>query len=97
MAGRAAAAERNDWSASVSKATVISDASFSSARPPSSGLRGRIANKIWAARLLERKSGRVVSVALTNKTARTAWTVLARNQSVRGSGHVVELLLGRAC
>lgn len=45
-------------------------------RDPSSGLRAKIANKVWAARLLERKPARVVSVALTNKTARTAWTVL---------------------
>ena len=39
------------------------------------------ASKTWAARLLERKSARLVSVALANKTARIAWAVLARNQS----------------
>jgi transposase len=39
------------------------------------------ASKTWAAKLLERKSARLVSVALANKTARTAWAVLARNQS----------------
>jgi transposase len=39
------------------------------------------ANKVWAAKLLERKSARLVSVALANKTARIAWAVLARNQS----------------
>jgi transposase len=39
------------------------------------------ASKTWAARLLARKSARVVSVALANKTARIAWAVLARNQS----------------
>jgi transposase len=38
-------------------------------------------SKIWAARLLERKPARLVSVALANKTARIAWAVLARNQS----------------
>ena len=39
------------------------------------------ASKTWAAKLLERKSARLVSVALANKTARIAWAVLARNQS----------------
>jgi transposase len=39
------------------------------------------ASKAWAAKLLERKSARLVSVALANKTARIAWVVLARNQS----------------
>lgn len=38
-------------------------------------------SKVWAARLLERKPARLVSVALANKTARIAWAVLARNQS----------------
>jgi transposase len=37
-------------------------------------------SKVWAARLLERKPARVVSVALANKTARIAWAVLTRNQ-----------------
>jgi transposase len=39
--------------------------------------------KVWAARLLQRKPARVVSVALANKTARIAWAVLARNQAYR--------------
>ena len=40
------------------------------------------ASKAWAAKLLQRKSARLVSVALANKTtARIAWAVLARNQS----------------
>jgi transposase len=38
-------------------------------------------SKVWAARMLERKPARLVSVALANKTARIAWAVLARNQS----------------
>jgi transposase len=38
-------------------------------------------SKVWAARLLERKPARLVSVALANKTARIAWAVLTRNQS----------------
>lgn len=39
------------------------------------------ASKAWAAKLLERKPARLVSVALANKTARIAWAVLVRNQS----------------
>jgi transposase len=39
------------------------------------------ASKSWAARLLQRKPARVVSVALANKTARIAWAILAHNQS----------------
>ena len=39
------------------------------------------ASKAWGAKLLERKSARLVSVALANKTARIAWALLARNQS----------------
>jgi transposase len=39
--------------------------------------------KVWAARLLERKPARLVSVALANKTARIAWAVLAREQAYR--------------
>jgi transposase len=38
-------------------------------------------SKVWAARLLERKPARLVSVALANKTARIVWAVLTRNQS----------------
>jgi transposase len=39
------------------------------------------ASKAWAAKMLENKPARLVSVALANKTARIAWAVLARNQS----------------
>ena len=35
----------------------------------------------WAAKLLERKPARLVTVALANKTARVAWAVLARGQT----------------
>jgi len=35
----------------------------------------------WAAKLLERKPARLVTVALANKTARVAWALLARNES----------------
>jgi transposase len=38
------------------------------------------ASKSWAAKLLERKPARIVTVALANKTARIAWAVLARQQ-----------------
>ena len=38
-------------------------------------------SKVWAARLLERKPARLVSVALANKTARIVWAVLTRHQS----------------
>jgi transposase len=41
------------------------------------------ASKTWAAALLARKSARLVSVALANKTARIAWAILARNQSYK--------------
>ena len=39
--------------------------------------------KVWAAKLLERKPARLVSVALANKTARIVWAVLARKQVYR--------------
>jgi transposase len=39
------------------------------------------ASKAWAAKMLENKPARLVSVALANKTARIAWAILARNQS----------------
>lgn len=39
------------------------------------------ASKVWAAKMLENKPARLVSVALANKTARIAWAILARNQS----------------
>ena len=45
------------------------------------------ASKTWAARLLERKSARLVSVALANKTARIAWAVLTRNQSYTAAAY----------
>lgn len=35
----------------------------------------------WAAKLLECKPARLVTVALANKTARVAWAMLARNES----------------
>ena len=35
----------------------------------------------WAARLLERKPARLVTVAMANKTARVAWAMLARGQT----------------
>jgi transposase len=35
----------------------------------------------WAAKLLERKPPRLVTVALANKTARVAWAMLMRNES----------------
>jgi transposase len=37
----------------------------------------------WVARLLERRPFRVVAVALANKMARVAWTLLARGDSYR--------------
>jgi len=40
-------------------------------------------SKVWAAKLLERKPARLVSVALANKTARIAWVVLTRDESYR--------------
>jgi transposase len=39
------------------------------------------ASKAWDAKLLERKSARLVSVALANKTARIAWALLPLSQS----------------
>jgi transposase len=37
----------------------------------------------WVRSLLERKPARVVTVAIANKTARTAWALLARGESYR--------------
>lgn len=34
----------------------------------------------WLAQLLERKPVKIATVALTNKTARIAWTVMSRNE-----------------
>jgi transposase len=51
------------------------------------------ASKTWAAKQLERKSPRLVSVALVNKTARIAWAVLAQ-PVLRGSGYGAEVPLG---
>jgi transposase len=39
----------------------------------------------WARSLLERKSARLVTVALANKMARVAWAVLSRGNSFRPS------------
>jgi transposase len=41
----------------------------------------------WAERLMERRPGNVVVVALANKTARTAWALLAHGRRYE-SGHV---------
>lgn len=41
--------------------------------------------RVWARQLLDRKPARVVSVALTNKTARIAWAVLARGEVYRAA------------
>lgn len=40
---------------------------------------------LWADRLLERKPFRLVTVALANKIARTAWAVMSRQQSYRAA------------
>jgi transposase len=40
---------------------------------------------IWADRLLERKSARLVSVAVANKTARIAWAVMTREEDYRAA------------
>jgi transposase len=45
--------------------------------------RKETSSKLWATRLLERKPGRVVSVALANKTARIVWAMLTRRQDYR--------------
>ena len=37
----------------------------------------------WVRSLLERKPARVVTVAIANKTARTAWALLARGETYR--------------
>ena len=42
-------------------------------------------SKAWAARLLDRKPARVVSVALANKTARIAWVVLTRGETYKAA------------
>ncbi len=39
----------------------------------------------WVRCLLERKPARVVTVAVANKTARTAWAILARGETYRAS------------
>ncbi len=38
---------------------------------------------VWVRSLLERKPARVVTVAIANKTARTAWALLAKGESYR--------------
>lgn len=40
---------------------------------------------IWASQLLERKSARLVTVAVTNKVARIAWAVMAREENYRAT------------
>lgn len=42
--------------------------------------RANAASNPWAAKLLERKPARLITVALANKTARVAWAILARNE-----------------
>lgn len=37
----------------------------------------------WVNRLLDKKSARLVSVALANKMARIAWAVMAREENYR--------------
>jgi len=37
----------------------------------------------WVRSLLERKPARVVTVAIANKTARTAWALLAKGENYR--------------
>jgi transposase len=39
------------------------------------------ASRGWVAKLLERKSAKLVAVALANKTARIAWVVMARGET----------------
>ena len=39
----------------------------------------------WVRSLLERKPARLTTVAVANKTARTAWAVLARGENYRSS------------
>lgn len=41
----------------------------------------------WPAGLLERKTVRVATVGLANKTARIAWAVMTRKKSLRGLTH----------
>ena len=40
---------------------------------------------IWANRLLDRKPARLVTVAVANKMARTAWAVMAREENYRAT------------
>ncbi len=39
----------------------------------------------WVRSLLERKPTRVVTVAIANKTARTAWALLAKGESYKAT------------
>ena len=39
----------------------------------------------WVRSLLERKPARVVTVAIANKTARTAWALLAKSETYRAA------------
>ena len=40
---------------------------------------------LWVRSLLERKPARIVTVAIANKTARTAWALLAKGESYRAA------------
>ena len=39
----------------------------------------------WVRSLLERKPARLVTVAIANKTARTAWALLAKKESYKAT------------
>jgi transposase len=47
--------------------------------------RGKAVGNAWLRSLLERKPPRLVTVALANKIARTAWALLVRNQDYRAA------------
>jgi transposase len=47
------------------------------------GRKSNFADKTWLAELLARKPVKVAAVALANKNARTAWTLLARDETYR--------------
>lgn len=76
--GRIHPAARKGSAGSRSKATTISANHWRSAPPRCSGWRARHAtNDTWVPSLLERKPSLVVTVALANKMARTAWAIMA--------------------
>ena len=43
---------------------------------------------IWTRGVLERRPGRLVTVALANKMARIAWALMTRNETYRPNGGV---------